>query len=265
MTRHIKTRTSVILVAFAATAVASCTTTAPGLPKRFVDLSPSIGPGLVEKQFGRKIAQVGFLPEPRFEDLIDDEPGRYSAMTVVTMLTHLGSHHDAPRHVSRTGRASDEVPLDRFYGPATVFDFRSKARNEPLLPADFSMKPIKPGEIVIAYVGYTPPVDADELPTYPYLSGEAARYLASLKIKAFGTDMPGLMSIVNGARSYETAPASGDAYPEHSALLEEDIVVIEGLTNLEDVVGLPDIVFVGFPIKLEDANGAPLRAVALVY
>jgi kynurenine formamidase len=191
MMRRLENPARVILVAMVGTGVASCTTTAPMLPKQFVDLSPAIEPGLVEKQFGPKISQVGFLPEPRFEDLIEDEPGYYSAMTVITMLNHLGSHHDAPRHVSRTGRGSDQVPLDRFYGPARVFDFRSKGRNEPLLPADFQTKTIRPDEIVIAYVGYTPPVDSESLPNYPYLSGEAARYLASLTIKAFGTDMPG--------------------------------------------------------------------------
>jgi kynurenine formamidase len=262
---RINSRAGVILVAVAGTWVASCTTTAPMLPKQFVDLSPAVEPGLVEKQFGQKIAQVGFLPEPRFEDLIEDEPGYYSAMTVVTILNHLGSHHDAPRHLSRSGRSSDQVPLDRFYGRARIFDFRPKGRNEPLLPADFMTESIKPDEIVIAYVGYTPPVDSDSLPTYPYLSGEAARYLASLKIKAFATDMPGLMSIVNSASAYETASEEGNAYPEHTALLEEDIVVIEGLANLEDIVGLRDVIFVGFPIKLKDGNGAPLRAVALIY
>jgi arylformamidase len=234
-------------------------------PSQFVDLSQTIEPGLVEQQFGTLIAKAGYLPPPRFEDLIEDEPGGYSAMTVITMLNHLGSHHDAPRHVDRAWPSTDEIPLGRFYGRAKIFDFRSKGRNKPLLAADFEGTPIEPDDIVLAYVGYTPPDGPDELPTYPYLSADAARYLASLKIKAFGTDMPGLMSIVNAAATYPAEPGPEGLWPEHTILLSHNIVVIEGLTNLDRIVGQREVVFAGFPIKVKDGNGAPIRAVALIY
>ena len=39
----------------------------------------------------------------------------------------------------------------------------------------------------------------------------------------------------------------------------------EGLVYLESLVGEKEIVFVGFPLKFEDGDGAPLRATALVY
>jgi kynurenine formamidase len=74
--------------------------------------------------------------------------------------------------------------------------------------------------------------------------------------------MPGLMSIVDSANASADDPPS---FEEHTALLEKEIVVIEGLSNLDALVGLSKVVFVGFPIKLEGGTGGPMRAVGLVY
>lgn len=248
-----------------AVTVSACSVSHPALPRQFVDLSPSIGSDLVERQLGPTIAGAGYIPEPYSEHIIEEGDDFYSVMSVVTMLNHLGSHADPPRHVFREGKSIDQLPLDRFYGEIVFFDFRAKARNHPLSPADFQSKVIEPDSIVIAFVGYEAPSAPGELPTYPYLTGEAAKYLASLEIKAFGTDMPGLMSIVNSASASNDDTSSGPLFEEHTALLEKEIVVIEGLSNLDALVDLNNVVFVGFPIKLEGGTGGPMRAVGLVY
>ena len=249
----------------AAVALSACAATVPVMPREFVDLSPTIGPDLVERQFGPKIAGFGYFPEPRFEHLVEEGQDFYSAMSVVTMLNHLGAHADPPRHMSKTGRSIDQVPLEHFYGEVVFFDFRDKPRNTPLLASDFRSRVITPASIVLAYVGYQAPTSPEALPTYPYLSGEAAHYLASLGIKAFGTDMPGLMSIVDNASASAEDGGHDEPFPEHSALLDKEIVIVEGLSNLEALVDEPHVVFVGFPLKLQDGTGGPLRAVGLVY
>jgi hypothetical protein len=55
------------------------------MPKQFVDLSPTIGPDLVERQSGPMIAGFGYFPEPRFEHMVEEGEGSYSAMSVVTI------------------------------------------------------------------------------------------------------------------------------------------------------------------------------------
>jgi len=52
---------------------------------------------------------------------------------------------------------------------------------------------------------------------------------------------------------------------KHIAFLSGEIPNIEGLVNLERLAGEEEIVFVGFPLKIRDGNGAPMRAAALVY
>jgi kynurenine formamidase len=47
----------------------------------------------------------------------------------------------------------------------------------------------------------------------------------------------------------------GDAVsPEHQALLESDIPNIEGLANLEPLLGEKGILFVGLPLEIKDGN-----------
>jgi kynurenine formamidase len=47
--------------------------------------------------------------------------------------------------------------------------------------------------------------------------------------------------------------------------LRKDIPLIEGLVNVEELIGKESVVFVGFPPKLEGASGGLMRAAALVY
>jgi kynurenine formamidase len=41
--------------------------------------------------------------------------------------------------------------------------------------------------------------------------------------------------------------------------------VVEGLANLDALLGERKLVFVGFPLKVPDGDGSPIRAAALVY
>ena len=53
--------------------------------------------------------------------------------------------------------------------------------------------------------------------------------------------------------------------PTEATVLGRDIPVFEQLENLEELIGLENVVFVGFPLKVEGSNGSPIRAAALVY
>ena len=79
-------------------------------------------------------------------------------------------------------------------------------------------------------------------------------------------NMPSLGSFARYAQLIEEGrTGSENIFPEHYAFLSRDIPNIEGLANLESLIGEEEIVFVGFPLKIKDGNGAPLRAAALVY
>ena len=199
-----------------------------------------------------------------FRHVVGEEPG-YSKLSFFTLFDHGGPHSDAPGHVIKGGKEIHEVPLDGFLGPARVFDFRDRPDNEPILPEDFQAAGIIPGEIVIAIMGFEPPQGPEDIPTYPYLSGEAAEYLTSIPVRAFATDIPSAASFLRLGALVEEDPSWEHVIPEHLAFLTREIPLIEGLANLDALVGEEEVVFVGFPLKIEGATGGLMRAAALIY
>lgn len=236
------------------------------MPRAIVDLSPTITTDMPTRAVGEKtVAAFGMPLTTSFEVHVAEEPF-YVSMSEYTILNHVGPHYDPPNHLIKGGKAVDVAPLDKFYGKARLFDFRSKPAGEPLLRSDFDGAGIEPDEIVIVFVGYQAPTDPEAFPSYVYLSGEAAEYLAGIPIKAFASDMPSLGAITGYFALIEEGKTGSEAIaPEHYAFLSRDIPNIEGLVNLEPLVGEEEIVFVGFPLKFEDGDGGPMRAAALVY
>jgi kynurenine formamidase len=237
------------------------------MPKAIIDLSPTIGEDIPLSSLGAAMLQALQLRDStRIEPIITEEPF-YVAMSYITLWNHVGSHHDPPNHVIKGAASTDQISLEKFYGKAKVFDFRAKRNDEALLRSDFENKGIEPGDIVIAFVGYAPPTEPDELPSYAYLSGEAAEYLATIPVKAFATDLPALMGVKAFFELFQQEGLRGSEnfLPEHYAFLSRGIPAIEGLVNLERIVGEDNIIFAGFPLKIQDGNGGPLRAAGLVY
>ena len=238
----------------------------PEMPRRIVDLSPTLTEDFGIRYVGKKVAKTfGLRERTEFEHVVAREPA-YVAMSYVTLQTHTGPHHDPPGHVIEGAATSEEIPLDRFFGRARILDFRDRARDSLLLAEDFEDKGIEPDEIVIAVVGYQPPDDLDEYPAYPSLSGEAAEYLATLPVRAFATDMCCLMSFDDLEQRVEAGlEGSENVLPEHYAFMSRGIPAIEALVNAEELIGEEHVVFVGFPLKLEGGTGGLMRAVALLY
>lgn len=264
------TRRSVVLAVSVAWAF-GCggTASAPQFiqPRLVVDLSPTLGEDAPVRAVGRKMLSDFGLPETTvFHHTISEDP-MYFADSKLELFNHVGPHHDAPSHVIKGARSTDTFPLDQFIGPAKVLDFRGKPKDTPLTRADFEGRGLAAGDVVIAFVGYAPPTGADEYPSYAYLSGEAAEYLATLPVRLFATDMPSLAGLKNLAAVLAKGDVKGsqNVAPEHYAFASRNVPSVEGLANLEQIVNEPDVVFVGFPLKIKDGNAGPMRAAALVY
>ena len=234
-------------------------------PRRIVDLSPTISEDLLVRTRGeRQLRERGRRGTTKVERLVKRDP-YFVFNAFVELYDHAGAHADSPNHVIENGATVDELPLEGFFGRARVFDFSSRARGSPIVAADLVDQGIEPGDIVIVHIGYEPP-GPEDLPAYPYLSAEAAEYLAGIPIKAFASDMPSTGSFSRyGELAAQGLKGSANVLPEHYALLSRGVQNIEGLINLGMLVGETDVVFVGFPLKLAGVSGGPMRAVALVY
>ncbi len=171
----------------------------------------------------------------------------------ITMFSHTGTHMDAPAHIIAGARRLDEFPIGKFSGQACVVDVDSndavkidvevlKSRGEAILESDF----------VILRSGWSQLWDSDEyFRNFPVLSPEAAQWLVEANIKGVGLDM------------ISVDECDSTDFAVHNILLGADLVIIENLTNLEL---LPDSVFsfYCFPLRIDQADGSPVRAVAAV-
>ncbi len=237
----------------------------PSDPRRVVDLSPTITKDLPTRFWGVKTLDLlNFRHSTHFERIVNEQ-GTYVQNSYWTLMNHAGPHLDAPNHMDRSAKGVDAYDLRDLLGRVYLLDYRSLPRDEPIPRSLVEQARIPPGRIVLMLVGYEPPQGPDELPSYPYLSKEAADYLAQLPVKAIGTDAVG----VECMRCFfsDSGDLSGyeELAPVHHAFLSREIPVFETLVNLEALIGEDHAVFVGFPLKVKDGDGSPIRAAALVY
>ena len=200
--------------------------------------------------------QLNFPFDPKISVLVHNTVASIGYnITQISMATHQGTHLDAPYHFYDDGKTVDKIPLDRFYGPASLVDLapgtflpaKTPITLEMLLP--YADK-FQPGAKIIYRTGWdrtfgTPECFSD----FPSLTLEAARWIAERRIGMLGMD---------------TMTPSSDWKEVHLALLAKDveIVIVEGLTNLNKLPS--EFIFVGFPLNIKGRDGSPIRAVAIV-
>jgi len=170
--------------------------------------------------------------------------------TQITIGTHQGTHLDAMYHFLEEGRTVDQMPLEWFYGPARVLRVPKQAGEEIALEDLRPFEPhLQPEAKVVLATGWHRHFGAPDFFTnFPSLTVEAARYLASRRIRLLGMDMP----------------SPSQQWLEIHHLLQArdvEIVLVEALANLD---ALPDeFTFIGFPLNFQGRDGSPIRAVAV--
>jgi kynurenine formamidase len=215
------------------------------------------------------------LPSPEFETLSRVETDganvqRYGAPT------HVGTHVDAPRHFVEGGDTIDELPLDWFAGPGVVLDLkRGEAGEIPLADVEAAAEAaggVRDGDVVLVRTGWGANFDDhDAYRRYPWLAPEVADWLLDRGVTLLAVDT------ISPDRPRAMRPDEWDAYPHHRTLLPEGVLIAEHL-YLEEVAGgearsasdgasghdvpASRLEVFGFPMKLQDGDGAPVRFVA---
>jgi kynurenine formamidase len=236
------------------------------LPKEIIDLSPVITTDLHSKLWGKAALDLmEFKPETEFRHAGMDSPA-YVRNSYLEIFNHGGAHLDAPNHTDPLGKSIEEYDLNRLIGQVKIFD-ASNYKNNTSIPVE-SLKALNltAKDIFILHVNYVPPQNENEFPAYPFLSVEACQYLASIPIKAIATDALSIESF-NGFNEGLKARLKGnkDLIPNHYAIFEQEIPLFETLENVEALLDKENIIFIGFPLKFDNGNGSPVRAVAFIY
>ena len=173
--------------------------------------------------------------------------------TRLSLVSHTGTHMDAPAHMLQNGFSLDVLPISQFCGRAVVLDVSGFAPGS-IITADFLREQngvLRSTDFVLFYTGWEKkwgtPAFLDE--AFPVPDEEAARYLVSCGLKGVGTDAISVDALADGT------------FPAHRVLLNGGLVIVENLC-LKKLVGRTDIMFFALPLKYAGADGAPVRAIA---
>lgn len=177
-----------------------------------------------------------------------------AAVSLLTLGSHTGTHMDAPAHMAAGGRTLDELPCESFFGLALVADV-SKLAGRRIERADITAPPAGIGSVdfLLLYTGWSAKWgDASYTRGSPALSEDAALWLAALKLKGVGVDAMSLDE------------AGSETCRVHKILLGSGLLIIENMRNLELLTAAGTFCFAALPLPFKNADGAPVRAAAVL-
>lgn len=219
------------------------------LHRNFVDLSRTLVPG---------IGEPAGHPPTEIKEFQTHETHKRSNACIFYSI-HCGTHIDTPYHFYKNGKKVEELDLSRFIGRGVLVDLEDKIKESaPITLAQIltesklsTMKDEELSEsVLLIYTGWGRNYgNVNYYQNNPYLSNEAAQWIASKKIKAVGLDFP---------------PDRKQGSDVHLILLGNEVLIIENLTNL-NLLKNKDFNVIFFPIKLHEQGGGPSRVVAEVF
>ena len=173
--------------------------------------------------------------------------------TLLQIYTHTGTHMDPPAHIFADKMTLDQFPVSQFIGKALVIDCRNLKEGEEISMSCIRKygKYAEQADFLLFHLGWDKRWGTDDyFGDYPCLDETVLDYIISGNYKGIGFDVIGL------------DPVNDVNLIRHKKLFENSqIVNIENLKNLE-LCGSDLFWFSCFPLKLENCDGSPVRAVA---
>jgi kynurenine formamidase len=183
-----------------------------------------------------------------------------SAVTSLNMGDHSGTHVDAPLHFDETPGAKtiDQIPLENFFTEAVCLDLSHKPLKSDISIADLEAAEkaagidIRPKDTVLLHMDFYRRAYGAEgyVSDFPGLTKESATWLGKKDITMFGVEAPSPGR--PGRNNFEV----------HHVCRDLGFTHMEGLMNMEQIVGKGRFRFIGFPLKIKGGTGSPIRAVA---
>lgn len=131
----------------------------------------------------------------------------------LSLGSHTGTHVDAFSHMHKQGKNLDQIPLERFLGPAMLV---------------------------------TP---AQEFP-----KGIGLFFSTAIGIESLDKILEAKPNFIGGVLSEEL----------ERALLAQEIITYTNLCNLDQLPLGILFTFIGLPLKIEEGDGSPVRAIAIL-
>lgn len=166
----------------------------------------------------------------------------------IEMSVHTGAHIDAPLHFDDAGADAASVPLEKYIGPCIVSDVRPSARG--ILPADLPAglgdAAGKAGRLLLRSYAQRPQSFDEGM---AHATPELADWLAEHGIGLLGID-------TDSMDAFESKEL-----PAHRRLNHHGVAILEGIDLSQVEPGEYELV--ALPLRIEGADGSPVRAVLI--
>lgn len=192
-------------------------------------------------------------PRPRFISWSQIKKDGYN-LELLFFSSHTGTHLDAPYHFNENGMKIHEIPPERLISDAVLIKVK-KEKNQSIEKSDITKFEKAYGKIqnkstIIFFTGWQKNLKKSNYFTEnPGLSASAARYLVSKNTNLVGIDSPSIDSGKN------------KNFPVHKILSKRNSLIAENLKNL-DKISTPNFKLIILPLKLKNATGSSVRAIA---
>lgn len=186
-------------------------------------------------------------PEVRIVKCCSIEDGNDFNLSCISMGLHTGTHIDAPLHFIERGGDVSSIKPHNFLRFVKVFSINVK---ECISKEDLKGLPIAEGDALFFRTSNSDiPDNGYFCQDYVYMDISAAEYLLEKRVAVVGIDY----FSIDGFNARD--------YPVHKLFLSNGIIIVEGLC-LKDV---PDGEYLCtfLPLKIDGADGSPVRAVLL--
>ena len=206
---------------------------------------------------------IVITPYATHDEIREADGYKFSSATLSLALgDHAGTHVDAPCHFdAREGaRSIDQLPLEDFFLDAVCLDLSAKPLKSDISIEDLQQAEaaagidIRPKDMVLLHMDFYRRCYGTDgyLTDFPGLTKESAAWLGKKGIAMFGVEAvsPGRP----GRNNFEV----------HHVCRDLGFTHVEGLCNMDKLIGKDRFKFIGFPLKIRGGTGSPIRAVAML-
>ena len=202
--------------------------------------------------------------------------GEGCAFEEVTVITHAGTHVDAPWHYGRTseGRPAkriDECPLEWFFSDGVRLDVRHRGPNEKIVVDDLERAleeidyTLKPFDIVMIWSGCDSKLGSAEYFEQPGMTRESTLWLVEQGIKVIGVDMYGFdRKFQDMADDFHATGDGRVIWEAHFAGIDVGYCHMEKMANFGAIGRASGFLVCCFPVKIKRASAGWCRPVAIV-
>lgn len=216
---------------------------------RIIDLTKTITPPKKRPVTQKEISALALRDELIYP--FERRPSELDDTTyfLVTLMSHLGTHVEAPNHYKPDWKKLVDFPLETWMGRMVLFDLHL----EPQAPITYEVLEkadngrVKENDIVLLTTGYK------EQSKFPLLSLEMAEFLVSKKVKLFGFD----------DSVWIVEPAREMALKLHHVLFKNNIPMLEHLCNLDSLQQDVSFLLALPALKVKGIDASPVRAIVI--